>query len=259
MAVWIKNASGGSKVYLGQTIANAAYYQIQPQELVNWQNDSTLITDIGNSDAVVAKDDSGSNDISDVNEGINYLKGIDSKPYDPDGAEIIRTKAAKAGWTYHMHCIQFESCVLNSLVEYDENNSATSYGTIKFYNSGGTELTTQGDLDSSCVKTVIDYEPTFDYEIIGGKVQNKSVPANPLRLFVVAVPDITYANGGSRVMVNNVDISYLTANSEVNADGRASKYMAYDATYHTNKLRVVMYHSAGEKVKFQMIYEMYRA
>jgi len=76
MAKWIKNNSGSTSTYKGQDIADGAYYEIQSHQELIWANNSTLLTDIANGDAIVAKDDSGSKDIADVNEAINYLKGI---------------------------------------------------------------------------------------------------------------------------------------------------------------------------------------
>ena len=76
MAKWIKNVSGGDKTYLGQTISNNSYYQVTTSEDSLWANDSTLLIDIANGDALVARDDSGNNDITDVNKGINHLKDL---------------------------------------------------------------------------------------------------------------------------------------------------------------------------------------
>ena len=67
MAKWVKNDSGGDKTWVGQLVSDQAYYEIQSSEELAWMNDSTLITDIGSGDAVVAKDDSGNEDIIDVN------------------------------------------------------------------------------------------------------------------------------------------------------------------------------------------------
>ena len=76
MSKWIKNDTVSQVTYLNQDIAAGAYYQLKPgQEEINWSNLSTLLTDIGNGDAIVAKDDSGNTDFTDVNEAINYLKG----------------------------------------------------------------------------------------------------------------------------------------------------------------------------------------
>ena len=75
MSKWIKNDSGSTKTWVGQEITNQSYYEIQSNEELEWANNSTLLTDIGSGDAVVAKDDSGNTDFSDVNEAIDYLKG----------------------------------------------------------------------------------------------------------------------------------------------------------------------------------------
>ena len=75
MAKWIKNDSGASKDWVGQTIADQAYYEIQSHEESSWANNSVLLTAIGSGDAIVAKDDSGNTNITDVNTAINYLKG----------------------------------------------------------------------------------------------------------------------------------------------------------------------------------------
>jgi hypothetical protein len=72
--VWIKNNSGSTKTWAGQQIVDQAYYEIQPTELIIWANDSTLLVDIANSDAIVAKDDSGTADFSIIADAINYLK-----------------------------------------------------------------------------------------------------------------------------------------------------------------------------------------
>lgn len=77
MAKWIKNATAGDKTWVGQLISAGQYYEIQSHEESQWANDSTLLSDIGSGDAVVAKDDSGTADISDVAEAINHLKGLE--------------------------------------------------------------------------------------------------------------------------------------------------------------------------------------
>ena len=74
MTKFIKNADTVDHNYLGQIISVGSYYQIQSNEEIAWVNDSMLLTDIGSGDAVVAKSNSGSDDILDVNDGINYLK-----------------------------------------------------------------------------------------------------------------------------------------------------------------------------------------
>ena len=104
MAKWIKNTTGSTKTYIGKDIAAGAYREVQANAAISWANSSTLLTDIGSGDAIVAKDDSGSNDITDVNTAIKYLK--DDLPQiitnaaitDPQGkrARLVGTHSATA-------------------------------------------------------------------------------------------------------------------------------------------------------------------
>ncbi len=91
MSKWIKNSSGGTKTWVGQQVADATYYEIQSIEENQWANDSTLLIDIASSGALVAKDDSGNKDITDINEAINYLKGALSPEV------VIREETTKTG------------------------------------------------------------------------------------------------------------------------------------------------------------------
>lgn len=75
MAKWIKNTDTIDHTWVGQLVEDGTYYEIQSSEEVSWANNSQLLTDIGSGKAVVAKDDSGTTDITDVATGINYLKG----------------------------------------------------------------------------------------------------------------------------------------------------------------------------------------
>lgn len=72
MAVRIKNADTVERFWLGQGVAASAYYTIDPTELTLWKNDSALLVDIANGMAIV---NDGTTDFTNVNTGINYLKG----------------------------------------------------------------------------------------------------------------------------------------------------------------------------------------
>lgn len=75
MDIWIKNTDTVMHTWSGQGILQDEYYLIENLELPRWQNNSKLQTDIGSGIAIVAKDNSGNTDITDVNDAINYLKG----------------------------------------------------------------------------------------------------------------------------------------------------------------------------------------
>jgi len=70
---WIKNADSVEHTYGGQQIAAGDYYQLQAHELLSWANNESLMIDIANAIAIVAKDNSGNLNLG-INDGINYLK-----------------------------------------------------------------------------------------------------------------------------------------------------------------------------------------
>jgi hypothetical protein len=181
------------------------------------------------------------------------------EPKDADGATMHRAKAAKAGWTYHMTAPEFTTSLLGSLYHKDISLNNLNEASVKFYDANNTELTTQESCDTDCVKTVFVFEPTWDYEIIGGTIKTANDVTDDVRVWVVAVPDVPAAYGGSKIMVQNVNLKYVDPNNGIEADGRASKYMAYSATYHTNKLQLIVRHPAGHKLAMMMAFEVYRA
>lgn len=270
MAIWIKNADTVDNTWVGQLIEDGTYYQIQDVELTSWMNNSTLITDIGSGKAVVAKDDSGNEDITDVSDGINYLKGING-PVDSDNAPLSRKKVAPTGWSYQMRSFEFETSKYKSFWEEEPDGTDPGFCAMSFFDDQDDELSYQQTgheseteaqfqvrLDDDCVKTIATWVPNFDYEMIGGTMRQKTVPNDNLRMWVIAVPDLTPAQGGTKVFVNGVNMYYLEASESVVADGRASKKLTYDATYHTNKLQFILKHNTGYNHKLNMIVEFFK-
>ena len=180
-------------------------------------------------------------------------------PIDADGSIVMRPKAAKAGWTYHLTAPEFITSTIDSLYHKDVAGTDLSQCIVKYYDASNTELTTQGACDTDCVKTVFSFEPPFDYEIIGGTVKTMGTVSVDIRCWVIAVPDIPAAYGGSKVMVQNVNLKFIDPNNGIEADGRASKYMTYSSTLHTNKLQLILKHPAGHKEDIMMAFELYKA
>lgn len=180
-------------------------------------------------------------------------------PTDTDGIALSRTKMTQTGWHYQLYGIEFETAKLDSLVNLDVDGSALGHATIKFYNSSNVELTTQLAIDLGCVKTVIDWEPPWDYEIIGGQFRQLSVPGTDAIMHVIAVPDIPAGSGGSVPFVNNVNLRYLSNSDNIKTDGRTSKKLVYNASLHTNKLRIIIEHSILMTHKMHLMFEIFRA
>lgn len=200
--------------------------------------------------------DSGA-DQTDFETNYKSLGNKTVESVDVDGAQILRPKAAKSGWTYLLCPIEFTTAKLNSIsaTKYDNSNRAGI--TYKIYDSNDVEITTSQN-EGSAVKTVIDFEPSFDYEIIGGHLQQHTKPTSNIRLWIVGVPDISEQSGGSKEMVGGINLKFIDPSDKVNADGRVSKYMKQHQTLHTNKLRMILRHDAGVQHEVMMILEMFK-
>jgi len=75
MEKWIKNTTGTDNTYAGQLITAGSYHLITPQQNFNMSKFVPLINDIISGDALMARDNSGTDDISDANLAIDFLKG----------------------------------------------------------------------------------------------------------------------------------------------------------------------------------------
>lgn len=71
MSKWVKNNTLITKTYAGKDVLAGTYREVDSDL---WTKDAALLTDIGNSDALMAKDDSGTTDITDINQAIDFLK-----------------------------------------------------------------------------------------------------------------------------------------------------------------------------------------
>lgn len=180
-----------------------------------------------------------------------------SKQSDTDGALFVRSKEAPTGWTYQIRGVEFTTSLLNSLVNNDSNNVAVGDTTITFYDTTGA-VVTLATAQSSIVKTVVDIEPKYDLYIIGGTLKILATPANPVRVSVITAPDITYASGGSRILIQNINFKYVTASDKIIADNRTSAFLPYNATTHSNKIRLIVYHNAGEQDSITFFLESYK-
>jgi hypothetical protein len=263
MAKVIKNVDSTSHTYAGQLIAEGSSYTIQATEQLKWSSDDALLADIASGKAVV---NDGISDIVGISNQINFLKDGDMSPRDSDGSPLQRTKITTTGWHYQLHGVEFETSKLDSIQSKKVDNSEYGFTTVKFYKLvNGAEVQIIGDdlnqtyLDSNCVKTVIDWEATHDLEIIGGLLRQQAVPTEDIRLWVVGVPDVSEAYGGSKPFAVNINLMYIGLEDGVRVDGRAPKYLAYNATYHTTKLRLILRHSAGFNHKLHMIFELFKA
>lgn len=188
------------------------------------------------------------------------------QPLDSDNAPIVRAKAAPQGWTYQMHPIEFKTGIINSVINKDIHNADRGFAVIKFYKDvAGTDTLIEGAdinqtfLDANCIRTDIDWEPTYDYEVLGGFISSYDTLTTDVFLWVIGVPDVPYASGGEKEMCGGVNMRYLDARAQLNVDGKVTKRMTYNAVYHTNKLRFSTRHDLGANINIQILIEHFKA
>lgn len=200
-------------------------------------------------------------DNPDYSDFDSVIRSTCNKPIvqlDSDGASMSRTKVAPSGWNFNLRGIEFKTSVPGSMVNRDAFNADLADATLKLYDAQGALITDPTTALASCVKTVLDIEPPYDIYIAGGHMRLIDVPTTNARVSVIGVPDVPANAGGSKQFVQNINLRFIPITEGVNADGRAAKWLQYNATYHTNKIRFVIYHNAGAQVEIETMLETYR-
>lgn len=237
-----------SKALNIQSTNGASAYYLQAWDGPILIRSSILISDPANDDQI----DYETNYQANANKKISIST-------DSENAPIQRSKTAPTGWTYHAHSFEFTTSKLDAIFNSKPDLTPYNFCTAKFYNVSNVELTDQPTIDTDCVKTVLDFEPTHDYEVISGRIYVKNHITNEdVRLWCVAVPDVPEAYGGSKIMVSGINLDFLDEYQPIITDGRVSKRLNYSATLHTNKLRFIISHPAGKQVPLMILMEMYK-
>jgi len=176
---------------------------------------------------------------------------------DPDGALQTRLKVAPTGWNFNYRMVELQLSTHGSLTNNDVTGADVGDAVMKLYDASGTLLTGSG-VEATAVKTVIDLEPPYNICVVGGSIRMDAKPTQDVYVNVIAVPDVPYAYGGSKVFVQNVNLSYIDGAIGLNADGRAAKQLTYSSSYHTNKFRFQFTHPAGYQFWCGILMEIYR-
>lgn len=181
---------------------------------------------------------------------------------DIDGIPFTRLKASKKGWSFWAIPIEITTSTIGgSLYCKDVGGTDIPGITCKIYDGSNNEITTPGVLNANlgtCVKTVIDFEPAFDYEMIGGALRVNSNPSQDVRLWIIGAPDIPANLGGSKEFASGVNLKFMAPDSSFEIDGRVTKYVTYNNTTHSGKLRIVIKHTAGLQLNLQAIIHAYK-
>lgn len=104
--IWVKNNHIEQKNWCGQGIDPGEYYLIEAFEVSRWQTNSVFLVDLANGVAVLAKSDSGSDDIIDVAKALAFLN--DKPPTDENGIPVVAptfedTQGLTVVWKGRLH------------------------------------------------------------------------------------------------------------------------------------------------------------
>jgi len=181
----------------------------------------------------------------------NIIAQVELVQKDMDTEAVSTTqRLAPQGWHQVYHEIEFKTSQLNGIHDRSIDDDDNGYSTAKFYNASDVELTTQGTIDTDCVKTVFDFTPTFSYAIKSGQIAQIESPTVPVYFWAVAGPsmiDIVFSDGG-------INLEFLHPKTLVGMDGSSATLLpAY------LPIRFVVRHPEGFKHRIQAIFEYFRA
>lgn len=264
MKLILKNEKSSDQLsYASGQVIVPAYgsLEILPNYWFALYTDVNFIADLRKNNIVI---NDGNKDI-DPDKSEDYVRQINVFNYnnkDVDGALIVRTKAAKKGWSFWAVPVEVTtSTLLGSIHCKMSDGTDITWVNCKIYDGNDQEITTAGLLNANlatCVKTVIDFEPTFDYEIIGGALRINSNPSQDVRLWIVGAPDIPAQFGGSKEFASGINLKFLAPDSSFEIDGRVTKYLTYNPVTHQGKMRIILKHPPGLQLNIQVVIHMYR-
>lgn len=204
--------------------------------------------------------------------------GVQIPVRDSDGSAIIRPKTTKTGWHYEPRIIDFTTGKYNTLYNRKHDGNGIDDGTdfndatLKFYDGSGAELSYQqtgyeseteaafqARLDAGCIRTEVDWNPTYDYDIIGGIMVVKNIPTRAYMWAVVA-PDIPENLGGQVPFIaGGWALHMFTEGGVRHVDGRGAKSITYDPVYGTSKIRIIIKHGLADFISVECTYEHFKA
>lgn len=253
MARYIHNKSQSTKTYAGQTVTASSFYQIPDNLIFDFSTDNNLLSDIAND--VVAMSEDGNTDITGISQQIDFLKNGFVEKRDVSGRVIQRFAATIEGWHYQLLSVEIKTAKLAGFYNKDKSEVDLGFVTYKLYDANGDEIV-DAQNEASAVKTVVTLRPTYSFEIVGAILGQAALPTNNLYLWVTGLPgiaNIKFSNGG-------INLRYAGIGAYQLADGRAPKYLAYNAQVpDANSFEITAKHTAGEQHSFQLSFEVYKA
>jgi len=209
--------------------------------------------DAGTFETSIMKD-SGS-DQTDFETNYKSLANKKLNAIDSDGRVITRPIAAQSGWTAQFHTLRISTSTTSGVYSKKRDGTDTGFCTYVMKDVNGATTATPAD----CVETQVTWEPNYDTERVSGKLYQKEPPAQDVYLWVVGAPDVPAQYGGNVAFTEGgINLADVGIGGTADFDGRASKFIAYDPTYHSGKFLIVCKHSAGFAHSFTIMFEIFK-
>ncbi len=197
----------------------------------------------------------------------NYQADANKSKSDTDGRPFVQNVVAPKGWGYVDFNFNFklnDKTMECESISFDGNRDIDGVDTLggftqTFQKSDFTKIAdpTQTEMDNDVHWRRIDFMPTFDFVVVGGRFGLVAKTSAHARVWCIGVPDVPKASGGSHHFMVNKSLSHITPDQSFIADGRTAKYMKYDATYKTNKMSAIFKSTPGETAHFEVNYQIY--
>lgn len=176
-----------------------------------------------------------------------------------DGRDIQKPTVANRMKNFKQRNISFYTAAPNSLHNVSPVTNA-SYGDVSYtMYSDATTVTTD---NTQAIKTILNVDPVFSYEIISGRIyipsSLKDGSTDQWFLSGIGVPDYPANYGGSIDYISEINLEAITTGT-LYADGRAVSYLMYNAggAPHTNRLQFIIKHPIGAQSRFMICLEWY--
>lgn len=257
----VKNIDIVSEIYEGILLTASQEYTLESSEIGRWSVSDKVLDAISSGKLQIGND---SEWLTGTVNQINELTGKQIK--DPSGRNLTRVAAAEVGASYIAHPLEITTSKLAGCFSSDYTGTSRTNFSIRFYNSSNIELVagTQAELDANCVKTVVTFKPSHDYEIVGGNIHQHTTPITDSRVWVIGGmfdPNDVPVAGYVKEFVGGLNLKYMGDQESIETDGRASKYMKHTTTgapYPTNVLQFIVRHNVGLQRDVMFVIEYFR-
>lgn len=181
-----------------------------------------------------------------------------TSPRTTDGRNTVRTSVSAVAIRPSIRAFSLVPGT-TTFINYLYSGQAAGDATVTLYdvNSVATVLT------SAAVKTVVDFEPQYNQEILGGWIDVPTMPnamllagAGKYYFSVTALPDVALASGGDVPLLSPCDLA-LVSGGKLSFELGQTSYLVYSAQTHSGKIRFTFSHPVNNTLPFQWYLRSY--